>query len=862
MHPEYYINFPLSIQIKYTFTYTHLNHLVVTYFYTGKDLGSELGKTRRNRFNLSTILEYKTKLRHFGAHYRGMNPHNNQDSGGGPVSGRGRNGPLSRDAVAHLRRLLAEYSATTFTSANQQAGSGQGLPQNLPDISHFMGNIERPLSIQYYQTLNLNVAVPLQIQANLVPSNQAIESSVQSMDEGTTQEGNTVPKLAILSAYGPLVKERFQTISHITPNQLKKELTTMEQIREYLYQFAHPAICHNRVHSGRHEAMILHQGQLIEQQQSFLHTLYADLDSNFGLVNQQIAELVANQMAAIQYTERMEQSLRQYVPTITQEVLKSQGLDSNWIRAVTNHVQGNYEVLKALFQELERMCSEQSTPVTSENSLELRIVQNDVLELFEHLKISDKEVKNLSLDVTMIYGDLKSCQQRLDDGLKNIPSASNYAHNKELLKTLMDIANTQGDKIIALTTEVDVLARENFEIRDELRDTRATLHSLQDQIDRLSKQVSNVVPKPLAVHFEEGRPMSRASARSRAESSGNDSFHSLRIQDDDLRGVPRQIMVAENVLENSDNPLLTPEQTRLREREAASEGRFHNSEPNTLNEPRLRTLDSERSSYRRPAYSHVVPNFKPVNLPKFDRKSNVTMFLKLYENTMYGADEAMKNSAIFNCLDTETQTIIMPRLPENGWTFANVSKALVEEFGSEEALNNRKMDFIEGGFKKGESIQEFADRFYLEAQTLASLKAASFVDVKSALLNAVRPNRGLSLALKSGIYGAHNVSELVRHLLTFKDDFEIPFPVASKFSHDRPPRPNVEMPKATSPVAASGSTTSTPSSRTCYRCGKTGHFSRDCKQSKVHHVSMEDQDEQDEKYEEEEDSQSEQSKNC
>ncbi|KAJ9070809.1 hypothetical protein DSO57_1003671 [Entomophthora muscae] len=123
----------------------------------------------------------------------------------------------------------------------------------------------------------------------------------------------------------------------------------------------------------------------------------------------------------------------------------------------------------------------------------------------------------------------------------------------------------------------------------------------------------------------------------------------------------------------------------------------------------------------------------------------------------------------------------MPRLPEHGWTFANISKVLMDEFGSKGALNNQKIDFVEGGIRKGKTMQEFADRFYLEAQTLISLKATSFIDVKSALLNAVQPNKKLSLALKSGIYGAHNVSNLICHLLTFKDDFEVPMPLDQEY---------------------------------------------------------------------------------
>ncbi|KAJ9085866.1 hypothetical protein DSO57_1009706 [Entomophthora muscae] len=82
------------------------------------------------------------------------------------------------------------------------------------------------------------------------------------------------------------------------------------------------------------------------------------------------------------------------------------------------------------------------------------------------------------------------------------------------------------------------------------------------------------------------------------------------------------------------------------------------------------------------------------------------------------------------------------------------------------------MDFVKGGIKKGKNMQEFENIFYLEAQTLISLKAASFIDANSALLNTVQPNKNLSLTFKSGIYGAHNVSELICHLLTFKDNFE------------------------------------------------------------------------------------------
>ncbi|KAJ9050089.1 hypothetical protein DSO57_1017766 [Entomophthora muscae] len=86
------------------------------------------------------------------------------------------------------------------------------------------------------------------------------------------------------------------------------------------------------------------------------------------------------------------------------------------------------------------------------------------------------------------------------------------------------------------------------------------------------------------------------------------------------------------------------------------------------------------------AAHNTSPFFKPANLPRFDRKSNIAIFLRLYQNSMYRADEAMKDATIINCLDIDTKTLILSCLPENGWTYSNILQALMEEFGSQEAL--------------------------------------------------------------------------------------------------------------------------------------------------------------------------------
>ncbi|KAJ9077730.1 hypothetical protein DSO57_1013995 [Entomophthora muscae] len=160
-------------------------------------------------------------------------------------------------------------------------------------------------------------------------------------------------------------------------------------------------------------------------------------------------------------------------------------------------------------------------------------------------------------------------------------------------------------------------------------------------------------------------------------------------------------------------------------------------------------------------------------------------------------------------------------------------------------------------------MQDFADRFYLEAQTLISLKSSSFIDVKSALLNAVQPNKNLSLALKSGIYGAHNVSNLICHLLTFKDDFEVPMPSGPRAFQENRNKPSFSDKPKTGESSTTQGTAGTNSNCTCYKCKNLGHMSRECKQPapKVHHVGAEEYDSEGNQVDEEA-SQDKKPKNC
>lgn len=127
----------------------------------------------------------------------------------------------------------------------------------------------------------------------------------------------------------------------------------------------------------------------------------------------------------------------------------------------------------------------------------------------------------------------------------------------------------------------------------------------------------------------------------------------------------------------------------------------------------------------------------------------------------------------------------------------------------------------------------------MEAQTLILSKAATFIDVKAALLGAVRPHRQLNLALKASIYGAHTIPELIKQLRSFKDDFEPPVPEVRTRTKDDP-KPRILV---TEPQKDSGSPAET---RSCYKCKQPGHLSRDCPTKpkyRAHHVGQESEDE-------------------
>ena len=157
---------------------------------------------------------------------------------------------------------------------------------------------------------------------------------------------------------------------------------------------------------------------------------------------------------------------------------------------------------------------------------------------------------------------------------------------------------------------------------------------------------------------------------------------------------------------------------------------------------------TENSAFQWPTSSQHVNDatnsessslFKPLSLPKFQKGGNMHTFLKIFDNSMHSATDKDKAIIVINCLDSNGIELVMPWLPANDWTYFKARAAIIAEFSSEVYIASKKDVFMHIEVQEDETIEAFADQFYLESQILIGCSALITFVAKIALKYTIKP---------------------------------------------------------------------------------------------------------------------------
>ncbi|KAJ9053803.1 hypothetical protein DSO57_1020644 [Entomophthora muscae] len=215
--------------------------------------------------------------------------------------------------------------------------------------------------------------------------------------------------------------------------------------------------------------------------------------------------------------------------------------------------------------------------------------------------------------------------------------------------------------------------------------------------------------------------------------------------------------------------------------------------------------------------------FKPMNLPKFDPKGNVHTFICLFKMSMYGANNQDKATTLLNQLDTASTDLIIPHMPKHNWLYAAAKSTLLYEFGSIAWVTERKNEFLMISFKKDETIADFADCFYLEAQILTGSGSLTMHNAHIALHAAVKPYEALYQTLMLAFQDNCTLDGMVHYLRQCNDIFGPP-----NTGPKSCPVPNypgrLEAPANNNKSVSKSDITKV----VCHRCNQKGHYASSC----------------------------------
>lgn len=309
--------------------------------------------------------------------------------------------PVLVDGGLVVRQASASYS--DYYDQNKNINSGRREPNTQRTHSFWSGyNNETDrinmINVQY----NLYVEVPNahSMDKEDHSPNEEIQASLNHLEKGETIYGTRIPQLALLPSCAQLTKEKFGVISNTSPNQLSRIVRSPDAMRDYILQYSHPAAQHNRKAIGYHNAHIKRMGMSITNHESMLQNLYNGINNTFTEVNNQLGELSSNHNAVarrlVYFEERLESFLTEYMNYHLNQI----GIDQEWAKYVTSHVDKTETFLQKLCEEINRNSS-LTNDVTflkdkeSKHDANISLLQNELLDTSKYQRSQSDQISEL-----------------------------------------------------------------------------------------------------------------------------------------------------------------------------------------------------------------------------------------------------------------------------------------------------------------------------------------------------------------------------------------------------------------------------------------------------------------------------------
>ncbi|KAJ9058435.1 hypothetical protein DSO57_1012458 [Entomophthora muscae] len=142
--------------------------------------------------------------------------------------------------------------------------------------------------------------------------------------------------------------------------------------------------------------------------------------------------------------------------------------------------------------------------------------------------------------------------------------------------------------------------------------------------------------------------------------------------------------------------------------------------------------------------------------------------------SMYGVNNQDKATTLLNQLDAASTDIIILHMPKHNWLYAVTKNTLLYKFDCITWVTERKNEFLMISFRKDETIADFANCFYLEAQILTGSGSLTVHDAHIALRAAVKPYKALYQTLMPAFKDNCTLDGMIRYLRQCAETFGPP----------------------------------------------------------------------------------------